>query len=86
MKQYFLDHILPALVGLIGGGGSMYFIERKRAKKQVEAVGLENLEKGFEIYRGMLDDVTKRFEDQIKSLEIKIDHLEVELEECKKRH
>lgn len=87
MIEFLKTHWNDILGWTIGGSGfGMYFLERRKSKKQIEAAELENIEKGLGIYRQMLDDMEKRFREEIQQLTKKIDHLEEELAECRKLH
>ena len=74
-----LDIILNAVVGIITGLIG-FFTGRERNKKETESVVIQNVENAVAIYKGMLDDIVKRYDSEIAYLKTKIDSYEKHIE------
>ncbi len=70
----FLTVVASSITGII-----TFFIGQRRAKKEIEGLALNNIERSLDIYNKIIEDL----KDQVTSLLDKVDELEKKIDELK---
>jgi flagellar biosynthesis chaperone FliJ len=93
-----MESVSITIIGLITSSGAIgtflgyYLYKRKNnaeaATQEATAKQGESgvLESNFKIYQSLIDDLEKRFKTALKDLEIEVQELKKELEQCKKKY
>lgn len=74
MDQNLITFLITSITGVF-----TYFIGHTRAKREVENMALNNLEKSLEIYNTIIQDL----KEQITGLLTKVDELEKKIDDLK---
>lgn len=83
------DYIIPALTLLIGFKFD-WIKEKLNVRQQeqgVQSSSLDNLDKGVDLYKELLDDLSQRYKDKIGQIEIEfksqLQRLQIEIDELR---
>lgn len=82
-----MENSIIAIIASSITGISSFFIGRSRAKKELENMTLENMEKSISVYQLLINDLKSQIEDLLKKvdiLELKIEDLGRENHELKR--
>jgi len=75
------DNIFAVIASAITGI-STFFIGRKRAKKELEGMSINNIERSISVYQLLIDDLR----GQVKELLAKVDELEDKVDELREEN